>query len=189
VAQHLDHADTLTGNADLLSTTGPVMLAIGDGTIGLRPERAGDEGFLAALFRDTALAELALMPVDDATKEALVCMQFASQTATYRSRFPRARFDIVERDGEPIGRLVTDPGGADAGCIVDFALLPDHRAHGLGSAILRAVLAQFAGARRRVRCKVLAGNEPSLRMCRRVGFTEVEAVPPFLQLEWRPPVS
>jgi hypothetical protein len=38
-----------------------------------------------------------------------------------------------------------------------------------------------------VLCQVLAGNEPSLRMCRRVGFRQMGHVPPFLQLEWRPP--
>ena len=176
---------TLSDANGLLSTTDAVSL--GDG-IRLRPEVAADEAFLAALFRSTAIAELAALPLADAAKEALVRMQFTSQSASYRSQFPHARFDIVERESEMIGRLVVDPGD-EAGCIVDFALLPDFRAHGLGTAILRAVLAPFASAQRRVLCKVLAGNEPSLRMCRRVGFREIEVVPPFLQLEWRPPVS
>ena len=182
------HAGTLSGVAAFLSTTVAVQFPTEAGAIVLRPETAADGGFLAALFRGTALAELALLSADDATKEALVRMQFASQTASYRGQFPHARFDIVERAGAAIGRLVVDPGG-ETGCIVDFALLADRRARGLGTAILRAVLAPFAAAQRRVLCKVLAGNEPSLRMCRRVGFTEVEVVPPFLQLEWRPPVS
>jgi RimJ/RimL family protein N-acetyltransferase len=186
----VEFAITACGDAmpseGFLFTTDAAILRIAGGDLVLRPERADDGGFLAALFRHSALADMALMPVDDATKEALVRMQFDSQTATYRSQFPQARFDIVERDGEPIGRIVIDPG-IQAGCIVDFALLPDCQGHGLGTAILRAVLAQFAGLRRRVECKVLAGNEPSLRMCRRVGFVQTDEAPPFLQLEWRPP--
>lgn len=169
-----------------LFTTDAVLLRITGGDLFLRPERADDAGFLAALFRHSALADLALMPVDDAMKEALVRMQFDSQTATYRSQHPQARFDIVERRGEPIGRLVVDPGG-QVGCIVDFTLLPDCQGRGLGTAILRAVLAQFAGLRRPVGCMVLAGNEASLRMCRRVGFVQTDAALPFLRLEWRPP--
>lgn len=166
-------------------TTDAVALRISDADIVLRPERAEDAGFLYALFRSSALADLELMPIDDAVKEALVRIQFNSQTATYRSQFPRARFDIVERNGEPIGRLVVDPG-EQVGCVVDFALLPNCRSRGLGTSTLQAVLEQFAALKRRVQCKVLAGNGASLRMCCRVGFVETGVVPPFLQLEWRP---
>jgi RimJ/RimL family protein N-acetyltransferase len=175
VAQDLDHANL-----------SPLILPLPGGDIVLRQERSTDAEFLAALFRSSALAELALMPADDAVKEALVRMQFNSQTATYRSQFPNARFDIIERNGNPIGRLVVDPG-EQVGCIVDFALLPDSRGSGLGTAIMRATVQQFAHLRRRVQCKVLAGNEASLRMCLRVGFVPIGEAPPFLQLEWRPP--
>jgi ribosomal protein S18 acetylase RimI-like enzyme len=153
--------------------------------ITLRPERADDAGFLAALFRSSALPDLALLPLDDAMKDSLVQMQFASQTATYRSEQPHARFQIIEQRGKPIGRIVVDPGD-EAGCIVDLALLPECRGQGLGSVILAAALEPFARLKRPVLCKVLASNEASLRMCRRVGFVQIESIPPFLQLEWRP---
>jgi RimJ/RimL family protein N-acetyltransferase len=149
----------------------------------LRPERAADLPFLAALFRASALPDLALLPVDDAVRDTLARMQFRSQTATYRAEYPRARFDIVERDGAPIGRIVVDPGGA-AACIVDFALLPERRGHGIGGAILAAVLEFFAHPKRPVTCMVLERNEASLRMCRRLGFVATEAIPPFLRLAW-----
>jgi RimJ/RimL family protein N-acetyltransferase len=155
------------------------------GRIVLRPEQSADADFLYVLFRSHMLDELALMPVDAATKEHLVRMQFNSQTATYRAQFPQARFDIVEQDDRPIGRLIVDAGG-DAGCIVDFALVPDCRGGGLGTAILAAVLRQ---QRQPVLSKVLYNNEPSLRMCRRVGFVQIGGELPFLQLEWRPPVA
>jgi RimJ/RimL family protein N-acetyltransferase len=155
------------------------------GQIVLRPEQSADADFLYALFRSHMLDELALMPVDAATKEHLVRMQFNSQTATYRAQFPQARFDIVEQDGSPIGRLIVDSDAA-AGCIVDFALLPERRGAGLGTAILAAVLRD---QRRPVLSKVLYNNEASLRMCRRVGFVQIGGELPFLQLEWRPPAE
>jgi RimJ/RimL family protein N-acetyltransferase len=154
-----------------------------DDGITRRPERAEDLPFLAALFRSSALPELARMPVDDATKDALVRMQFASQTATYRAQFPQARFEIIEQRGTPVGRIVVDPGG-EVACIVDLALLPECRGRGIGGMILADVMRQFAAPKRRVQCKVLAHNEASLRMCRRVGFVPTAALPPFLQLEW-----
>jgi RimJ/RimL family protein N-acetyltransferase len=163
--------------------TGALVLQTARGQIVLRPEQPADADFLYALFHSHTLAELALLPVDAAMRERLVRMQFASQTATYRAQFPHARFDIVEQCGAPIGRLIFD-AGADAGCIVDFALLPEHRGSGLGTAILASVLQR---QRRPVLCKVLCNNEPSLRMCRRVGFVHIGGELPFLQLEWRPP--
>jgi RimJ/RimL family protein N-acetyltransferase len=158
-------------------------LALGGETVVLRPERAADAAFLERLFRACALPDLARMPADEAVKDALVRMQVASQAATYRRQFPAARFDIVELGGEPIGRIVVDPGGA-AACIVDFALLPERQRRGLGSAILAGVLQWFAQPKRRVTCTVLASNEPSLRMCRRVGFVPAGADPAFVRLEW-----
>jgi GNAT superfamily N-acetyltransferase len=161
------------------------VLQTARGEVVLRPEQSSDADFLYALFRSHMLEELALMPIDAATKEHLVRMQFISQTATYRAQFPQAHFDIVEQDGSPIGRLIVDTG-ADAGCIVDFALLPERRGAGLGTAILAAVLLD---QRRPVLSKVLYNNEASLRMCRRVGFVHIGGELPFLQLEWRPPAE
>ena len=165
--------------------TDALVLETARGQVVLRPEQSADADFLYALFRSHMLAELELMPVDAATKEQLVRMQFDSQTATYRAQFPRARFDIVEQDDRPIGRLIVD-SGADAGCIVDFALLPERRGGGLGTAILAAVLRE---QRQPVLSKVLYNNEASLRMCRRVGFVHIGGELPFLQLEWRPPIG
>lgn len=179
------HSRTRAPGEGLLPADVSLTLSHGSETVVLRPERPEDADFLAALFRDIALRELERMPIDDAMKESLVRMQFASQTATYRQQYPAARFDIVERHGVPIGRIVIDPG-TDVGCIVDFALIRECRAHGLGSAILGAVLDRFAELRRRVLCKVLADNVASLRMCRRAGFVQIGDMPPLVQLEWRP---
>jgi RimJ/RimL family protein N-acetyltransferase len=166
--------------------TAPFMLRTARGQLWLRPECADDGAFLFALFRSHALAPLAAMPVDEATREALVRMQFASATATYRAQFAAARFDIIERDGAPIGRLITDPGGATA-CMVDYALVPECRGGGLGTAIIAAVLEQLAPQDRPMRVTVAATNQPSLRLCARLGFRRVDDAMPLLVLEWRPP--
>jgi RimJ/RimL family protein N-acetyltransferase len=170
----------------LLPVDAPLVLGLRDPPIILRPEREQDTAFLADLFRGTAGRDLARMPVDDAMKDALLRMQFASQRASYRAQYPMARFDIIEQGGQAIGRIVIDPG-TEAGCIVDVALIPAQRNRGLGTAILTGVVEHFAQCERRVRCQVLAGNEPSLRMFRRVGFRPVDDAPPYLHLEWRPP--
>lgn len=178
-------AESTHTRSDLPGRDDPLILQTKAGPVTLRPEGDADTDFLFTLFRSHMLTELAAMPVDDATRDMLVRSQFQAQTMSYRTWFPMARFDIVERDGVPVGRIVVDPG-TESACIVDFALLPDSRARGLGTAIIAAMLQHLAPLRRPVRCKVLMHNEPSIRMCRRVGFRHIGGEPPFLQLEWHP---
>lgn len=158
------------------------------GPVTLRPERADDEALLYRLFCSWALEDLERMPVDDATKEKLLRFQFAGQMATYRALFTAASFDIIERDGIAVGRLIVDPGCAEEpACLVDFVLLPEVRNDRLGRAIISAVLAEQASLGRKVRVKILWHNEPSQRMCAALGFVEIGREAPFIQLEWSAP--
>ncbi|MFI5032101.1 MAG: GNAT family N-acetyltransferase [Reyranellales bacterium] len=158
------------------------------GPVTLRPERPDDEALLFRLFRSWALEDLEHMPVDAATKENLVRFQFAGQMATYRARFAAASFDIIERHGVAVGRLIVDPGNTEEpACLVDFVLLPEVRNDRLGRAIISAVLAEQASLGRKVRVKILWHNEPSQRMCSALGFVEIGREAPFIQLEWSAP--
>jgi RimJ/RimL family protein N-acetyltransferase len=160
------------------------------GPVTLRPERPDDEALLFRLFRSWALEDLQQMPVDDATKENLVRFQFGGQMMTYRANYPSASFDIIERAGEPIGRLIVDPGDAqEPACLVDFVLLPEQRNNRIGRAIIAAVLAEQASLGRKVRVMILHHNEPSQRMCAALGFVEIDRNLPFVQMEWSAPAS
>lgn len=160
-------------------------LETGKGPVTFRPERPDDEALLFRLFCSWALEELGHLPLDHAMKQNMLCFQFAGQTASYRDGYPAASFDIIERDGVPIGRFIVDPGDATkASCFVDFVLLPELRNSGLGRAITAAVLAEQASLGRKVQVKVLQHNMPSRRMCAALGFVEIGQDPPFVQLEW-----
>jgi RimJ/RimL family protein N-acetyltransferase len=163
-----------------------LLLDTAQGPVTLRPERADDAGFLYRLFRSHMGPGIAAMPVDDAMRESLLRMQFRSQTMTYRAHYPAARFDILERDGTPFGRLIVHED-AGVATFVDFALLPDNRAAGIGTTVIRGVLEWVAERCPVVRLSVLWNNEPSLRLTRRAGFVTVGEAPPYVQLEWRRP--
>jgi RimJ/RimL family protein N-acetyltransferase len=156
------------------------------GLVTFRKESAGDATFLLDLFRSHTLPALAAAPIDAAMQEALVRMQFTSQTNTYRSQYPGARFTIIERNGTPAGRLVVHETG-DSACIVDLALQPDSRGAGFGSAVLGAVLQELAERVTVVHCSVMWNNQASLRMLRRLGFVQATGDPPFLRMQWRRP--
>jgi GNAT superfamily N-acetyltransferase len=146
---------------------------------------AEDAAFLFALFASTKATDMALMPLDENAKKSLLEMQFRSMSATYRQQFPNARFEIIEIDGVPIGRLVTD---VQADCVyyVDIALLPERRGGGIATTLMTAVLEEPRRLGVPGRVKVVATNTASRRLCERVGMTLRAEIPPFVELEWRP---
>jgi RimJ/RimL family protein N-acetyltransferase len=148
------------------------------GTVALRPEQPEDAVFLRALFQTTVVLPDGLSAV---MAESLLDMQFRGQTASYPAAYPDACFAIIESATGPWGRIIYT--GGPAACIVDYALLPAARGTGVGTAVLRAVLARIGGP---VQSTVLATNHPCLSMCRRLGFTILEADSAFVRLEWRP---
>lgn len=137
----------------------------------LRPETDADLPFLRALYATTREDELALLPWSAEQKSAFVAMQFDAQHRHYRAQFPDASFEVVELAGTPIGRLYVDRR-RDEVRLVDVALLPEHRGHGLGSALLEAIVAEADAAGLPVTLHVEPRN-PAARLYARLGFAVV----------------
>jgi ribosomal protein S18 acetylase RimI-like enzyme len=152
-----------------------------------RPERPQDERFLFALFAAHNSAMLRQAGIPGAAIETLLEFQFRSQTATYRSTFPDAIYSIVAFEGEDIGRFI-EQDETDVVYFVDFLLSPEHQAKGLGPALTRALMEEWAARGRGTRVEVMVNNEPCLKMCRRLGFAEGEPdARAYVELRWYPP--
>lgn len=146
----------------------PALTARG---LALRPITPDDQALLLAMYSSTRTEELAPVPWSAAQKQAFLAMQFAAQHAHYQQHYADGAFWVIEQQGIPIGRLYLFVAPAEVR-VVDIALLPDYRAHGVGGALLDAVIA-FAGAHRLpVRIHV-EYNNPALRLYRRLGFREI----------------
>ena len=124
------------------------------------------------------------MPWDAATKDAFVRMQFTAQDSYYRQQFPDTSFDIVMVDGVPAGRLYVDRRDAEIR-IIDIALLPEHRGNGIGTSLLRDLLAEADAAGKSVTIHVERLN-PALRLYERLGFSLAEDKGIYLFLERTP---
>jgi ribosomal protein S18 acetylase RimI-like enzyme len=151
----------------------------------LRPVEPGDREFLYRVYASTRTEELAVVPWDEAEKEAFLRAQFDAQDRWYRENYPHATYEVIEVDGEPAGRLYLH-GGASEVRIVDIALLPAYRGNGVGSSLLRHLLAEADAACKRVTIHVERLN-PALRLYERLGFSVAEDKGVYLFLE-RPPV-
>ena len=145
----------------------------------LRPVEPDDREFLYRVYASTRTEELAVVPWDDAQKDAFLRAQFAAQDAFWRKTYGDASFDIVVVDGEPAGRLYLRRGDSEIR-IVDIALLPEHRGKGVGTRLLRDVIAEGM----RVTIHVERMN-PALRLYERLGFEVAEDKGVYLFLERR----
>ena len=154
------------------------------GVLRLRPEREEDQAFRFRLFCD-ARPDLALLPLATEVRDQLMTMQFRAQTLSYRAQAPAARFDIMELEGTPIGRIVVDRPGTMIH-IVDQALSPPFRNLGIGSAIMRALMGEAEQAGLPLRLQVASDNAAALRLYLRLGFVPAGGAGAFhTMLEWR----
>ena len=138
--------------------------------IALRPVGASDRDFLLQVYASTREEEL--RPVDWSAdqKAAFVRMQFEAQNAYYREHYHPATFDVVEVDGDPVGRLYV-ARWADEIRIIDVALLPEHRGRGIGTSVIRALLDEAAASGKRLSIHVEKHN-PARRLYERLEFVE-----------------
>ena len=110
-----------------------------------------------------------MVQLDPQVREQLMQHQFAAQTKGYLTQFPKARFDIIELDGEPIGRIVVDRPD-DMMLIVDQAIVPHLRNKGSVTTIMRALMDEALKRAIPLRLMVGSSNDPSLRLYLRLGF-------------------
>ena len=121
----------------------------------LRPETEADLEFLYHLYASTRADEMAALDWTPEQKEAFLRMQFSAQRGHYREHYRDCRFDVIEREGEAIGRLYVLRRPDDI-IVVDIALMPEHRGQGLGGGLMRALLDEAAGVRRSIMAPVRA---------------------------------
>jgi ribosomal protein S18 acetylase RimI-like enzyme len=156
-------------------------------SIRFRPISPGDEPFLSRVYASTRVDELAVTDWDDAQKAAFLQMQFAAQHKFYQENYTDTDFLVILQDDTPIGRLYV-ARWKDEIRIVDIALLPTYRGTGIGTAILRDLLAEADDRRQPVRIHVERDN-PALRLYQRLGFVLIEDKGVYLFMERRPTVG
>ena len=131
-----------------------------------------DTALLQGLFAESR-PDLDLLPAP--TRDALLEMQFRAQAAQYAAAYPHARREIVVADGVDTGRVIVDDTG-DAVHIVDVTVACAHRGRGIGTAVVRAVIAEADATARPVRLSVWCANQGARRLYARLGFTPLAGV-------------
>jgi len=155
-------------------------------SVTIRPATEDDEGFLLHLFAGTR-PEFDLLDLPESQKQALMSMQFRAQRQQYDASYPEAESGIILRDEHPIGRMLVDRTAPEI-TLIDIALLPNHRNAGIGTDLIRELLAEAAGARKAVRLHVFKSN-PALRLYERLGFSRVGDHSMYFEMIFQPAVD
>lgn len=152
--------------------------------ITLRPFRPEDLEFLYEVYARSRDEELSVVPWSIAEKEAFLRFQFQAQHTHYQKYFPRAQFDVVLENDQPIGRLYVDRS-ADELLVIDIVLLSRCQRRGIGSWLIRQLLGEARAKSKPVRLHVEQFN-PALRLYERFGFRRIGDEGISYHMEWTP---
>jgi ribosomal protein S18 acetylase RimI-like enzyme len=140
---------------------------------------------LLRVYGSTREEEMAMVVDWTAEQKAgFVRQQFEAQHAWYQDHYQGARFDVILVDGVPAGRLYVHRRPAEIR-LVDITLLPEFRQGGLGTSLLRDLLAEGGAAGKPVTIHVETFN-PAMRLYERLGFQPVEERGPYRLMKWSP---
>ena len=150
----------------------------------LRPITDADMGFLRRLYATTREDELKQVDWTPEQKTAFVEHQFQAQHQFWQENYQDTSWDLILRDGQPIGRLYVARWPDDIR-IVDIALMPEHRGGGLGTRLIRELFAEGDATGRKVSIHVEIFN-PARRLYERLGFVQAGDRGVYLLMERYP---
>lgn len=150
----------------------------------LRPMTDSDMPFLMEVYAAARAEELAQVPWSETEKRAFLISQFNAQHHHYQTYYKTASFDIIEQNGQPIGRLYVDRWPNEIR-IVDIALMPDCRNQGLGSHLLSQIQTEARTVGKTVSIHVEKYN-PAYRLYTRLGFGKIGETGVYDLLAWKP---
>ncbi len=105
------------------------------------------------------------------------------QVANFDRHWCPEKCSIVLRDDAPVGILST--WRETEGMFLSQVLIhPDHQNQGIGSSLLRGVMAEAEAGGMPVRLQVLSENGRALSLYQRLGFAVSDTIEPYVRLEY-----
>jgi ribosomal protein S18 acetylase RimI-like enzyme len=157
--------------------------SIANELVALRPVEAGDDDFLCRVYGSTRTDEMALVDWTDEQKAAFLRMQFDAQRAHYRTHYLKAEYFVIQRNGVDIGRIIVERS-QDPLILMDIALLPEYRGMGIGTTLIKDLMAEAAGKGWALTLHVEFFN-PALALYTRLGFVKIAEQDVYYKMLWR----
>ena len=152
--------------------------------ISLRLVRPEDDDFLLRLYTAGRVNELKVVGWNDQQVEQFCKMQYRSRESQYELIYKGAVDQIVELNGEAVGRLKVLESNLEVR-LVDIALLPGFQNLGLGTKLLEGLKRDASVAKKPLRLHALT-TSPGIRLYERLGFERVSGEGAYIEMELRP---
>jgi len=136
--------------------------------IQLKKKNETDSEFLLQLMGEIKIAELNAYSWPEHMKNQLIEMQYKGYEQMIKNEYPNAEDYIIMVDNENAGRLQLDIND-NSMCIVNISLMPAFHGKGIGSKIIKDVLAEADMKNKPVYLEVDKVN-PAFNLYKRIGF-------------------
>jgi ribosomal protein S18 acetylase RimI-like enzyme len=153
--------------------------------ISLRPILPDDEQFLYEVYKSTRAGELAHIPWNEVQLKAFLLMQLNARDQSYRMYYAGMDDRIILFQNRPIGRLIVVRTNEEIR-LADVALLPEYRSSGIGTSLIKELLAESDKTKRPIRLQVEKPNEQAKGLYERLGFTTTGDNSTHFQMEYQP---
>ena len=155
----------------------PVVITLAQGTeVRWRREAPDDAAPLRALRMAVRAPDFAMLGLASGPLQALCAQQVDSQWRQYRARFPDLHGEVAEQAGQLVGAMAwrAERGEAPGLHLVDIVVHPQWQNKGLGTAMLRGLIAYADTQAVPVRLEVLR-NSTARDWYARCGFASADA--------------
>lgn len=142
-------------------------------TVRLRPESPSDESFVRRLIIETIAEELGAAAWPEPMRNHLLGIQNKGRRQSDRLRFPGSASYIIEASAEDAGWLVTTTL-PDEMWLDEIMVLSVLRGNGIGTSVIRGVLAVAAQKQIPARLNVNTTNHAAIRLYERLGFRPID---------------
>lgn len=154
----------------------------------LRALRDDDIPWLRDVYASTREEEMAGVPWPAQAKRAFLDQQFALQHAHYLKHYADTDFLAIERNGPggvvwPVGRYYLQRVAPEH-LIVDIALMPKTRGHGVGRLLIEASQRDAQALGRGMHLHVLQHNVAARRLYERLGFVVTHSAGSYDHMRW-----
>lgn len=150
-----------------------MILEFKNKSIKLRPFSETDIPFLKKVYFSTREKEVnQLQHWTAEMKTVFLTQQFNAQHTYYQQNYVNAKFWVIEKKQQPIGRLYYNEDFEGSIRIIDIAILPEFQNKGLGTTILNGIFERAKNIGQPITIHVESFN-PAMNLYKRLGFQTV----------------
>ena len=143
-----------------------------------------DEEFLRKLYFTTREDDRAQWGLPAEMADSLIDMQYRAQKMQYDAEYPEMSQEIILLDGEDVGRLLSTRNEKEV-LGIDFAVMPEYRSQGIGTAILNGLMNEAAEGGKPFNFSVVRTNSKAIKLYRRIGADFVGETVSHYLLQWQ----